>query len=122
MEEKLAAGLGEWEIAEFVHDDEVEPGYEVRKPPLFAATCFRLESIDEIDHVEEATACTVADQSAGERDGKVGLSRAGPADQNDIVLFGEEGPVASWRSSPSLAGVSVKSKSSSPWPAAAWRR
>ena len=49
MEEKLAAGLSEREIAEFVHDDEVEPGNEVGKPPLFAIVCFRLKPIDEID-------------------------------------------------------------------------
>lgn len=57
------------------------------------------------------------------------------ADQNDIVLLGEEGPVASCRTSPSLTGVSVKSKSSMSlasdsfatviwylWSVPAWRR
>ncbi len=34
MEEELPAGLGEWEVAELVHDDEVEPGDEVGQPPL----------------------------------------------------------------------------------------
>lgn len=61
MEEELTTGLGEWEIAELVHDDEVESGDEVGKPPLLSATCLRLEPIDEVDDVEEAAACAVAD-------------------------------------------------------------
>ena len=52
MEEELAAGLSEWEVAEFVHDDEVEPGDEVGQPPLLSATCLRLKPIDEVDDVE----------------------------------------------------------------------
>lgn len=92
VEEELAARLGKWEIAQFVHDDEVEPGDEVGQPSLFAATCLRLEPIDEVDDVEEAAACAIADQSTSKGDGQVRLSRAGSADQNDIVLLGEEGP------------------------------
>ena len=75
VEEKLAARLGKWEIAQFVHDDEVEPGDEVGQPSLFAATCLRLEPIDEVDDVEEAAACAIADQSTSKGDGQVRLSR-----------------------------------------------
>ena len=66
MEEKLAAGLSEREIAEFVHDDEVEPGNEVRKPPLFAIVCFRLKPIDEIDDIEEPAPCSVTGSVHGQ--------------------------------------------------------
>ena len=92
MEEELAARLGKWEIAQFVHDYEVEPGDEVGQSSLLTATCLRLEPIDEVDNVEEAASCSVADQGTCKRDGQVGLPRAGSADQNDIVLLGEEGP------------------------------
>ena len=61
MEEELAAGLSKWEIAQFVHDDEVESGDEVGQPPLLSAACLRFEPIDEVDDVEEASACAVAD-------------------------------------------------------------
>lgn len=54
MEEKLAAGLREGEIAKLVHHDEVEPGDEVGEPALFSIACFRLKPIDEIDDVVEA--------------------------------------------------------------------
>ncbi len=88
MEEELAARLGKWEIAQFVHDYEVEPGDEVGQSSLLTATCLRLEPIDEVDNVEEAASCSVADQGTCKRDGQVGLPRAGSADQNDIVLLG----------------------------------
>ena len=38
MEEQLAAGLGEREIAEFVEDDEVEPGQVIGEAALPAGT------------------------------------------------------------------------------------
>lgn len=60
MEEKLAAGLREREIAKLVHDDEVEPGNEVGQPALFALACFRLKPVDEIDDVVEAPTRAVA--------------------------------------------------------------
>ena len=66
MEEQLAAGLGEGEIAELVHNDEVEPGDEVSQPPLFAIARFRFEPIDEIDDVVEASARAVADAHASD--------------------------------------------------------
>src|SRR5690606_36665542 len=41
-------GLSKWEIAQFVHDDEVESGDEVGQPPLLSAACLRFEPIDEV--------------------------------------------------------------------------
>lgn len=92
MDEELATGLGEWEIAQFVQAGEVELGDEVGKSQLLAGTRFCIEPIDEIEDVEEATACSAADQGAGKPDGEVGFSCGGPSDQNDIVPLGEEGP------------------------------
>ncbi len=76
MEEKLAAGLGERKIAQFVHDDEVEPGDEVGKTALLTITRLRLKPIDEIDDVVEAPTRAVADQGAGKCDGQVRFSSA----------------------------------------------
>lgn len=48
MEEKLAGGLREREIAKLVHYDEVG------EPALLCIACFRLKPIDEVDDVVEA--------------------------------------------------------------------
>jgi hypothetical protein len=48
MEQQLAAGLGEWQIAEFVEDDEVESGQIVGKASLPASTSLGLEPVDEM--------------------------------------------------------------------------
>ena len=54
MEEQLAAGLGEGQIAEFVEYDEVEAGQIVGKPSLAARTGLGLEPVHQVDDVEEA--------------------------------------------------------------------
>ena len=64
MEEQLPASLGEGQIAEFIEDDEVEPGEVVGDPALFAATMLGLQAVDQIDNVVEAAARAVADQGA----------------------------------------------------------
>ena len=56
MEEQLSAGLGEGQIAEFIEDDEVEPGEIVGDAALLAAAVLGLEPVDQIDDVEEAAA------------------------------------------------------------------
>ena len=67
MEEQLAAGLGEGEVAEFVEHDEVEPGQVIGEPSLPAAAGFALQPVDEVDDGVETAACAAADASA--RDG-----------------------------------------------------
>jgi hypothetical protein len=49
MEEQLAAGLGKREIAEFVEDDEVEPGQVIGEAALPAGTGFTFQPINEVD-------------------------------------------------------------------------
>ncbi len=84
MEEQLAAGLGEGQVAELVEDDEVEAGEVIGDAALAAGTCLGFELVDEVDDVEEATAGAAAD--AGARDGNRGmrLARAGAADQTTL--------------------------------------
>ncbi len=86
MEEQLPAGLGEGEIAEFVEDDEVKPGKMIGNAALPAGTGLCLEPVDEVDDVEEAPACAVADEGTGNGDRQMRLAGA-------------------WRSSVILPGV-----------------
>src|SRR5580658_1724519 len=56
VEQRLPAGLREWEIAEFVEDHEVEAREIIGEPSLATRAALGLELIDEIDGGEEATA------------------------------------------------------------------
>lgn len=91
MEQELTASLGKWQIAEFVEDDEVETVEIVGRPPLLAAARFRFQPIDQIDDVEEAPACSVADQCTGNRDGEMALTGSRAADEDDVTLISDEG-------------------------------
>ena len=55
VEEQLAAGLSEGEIAEFVEDDEVHAGQIVGDASLATGARFGFETVDEINGGEEAT-------------------------------------------------------------------
>src|SRR3954452_24646336 len=90
MEQELPAGLSEGQIAEFVEDDEVHAGEVVGEPALAAGAGLGLEPVDEIDHVVEPAAGAAADAASGDRDGKMGLAGAGPADQHGVALLGDE--------------------------------
>src|SRR4051812_20798642 len=85
MEEKLAAGLGEGQIAEFVEDDEIEAGEVIGDAALPAGARLRLELVDEVDHVEEAAARAAADAGPGDRHREMRL--AGAADQHHVALM-----------------------------------
>jgi hypothetical protein len=56
VEQQLSADLGERQVAELIEDDEVEPGEEVSQPALTPSPAFGLETIDEVDGIEEASA------------------------------------------------------------------
>jgi hypothetical protein len=90
VEQELAAGLGERQIAEFVEDDEVHAGQVIGKPSLPRVAGFGLEPIDEIDHVVEPTAAAGSNATSGDGDCQVGFAGAGSADQNGIALVGDE--------------------------------
>jgi hypothetical protein len=46
VEQELAAGLGEGQIAEFVEDDEVYPGQMISEPTLSCVAGLGLEPVD----------------------------------------------------------------------------
>ena len=86
----MAAGLGEREIAEFIEDDDVEASEIVGDASLSAGSTFGLELIDEIDGGEEPSARSGADAAARDGDSQMRLACAGPADQDDVALLGDE--------------------------------
>ena len=52
MEPQLAAGLGKVQVAQFIQNQEVEPGDQVCGPALPLCAGFSIELVDEIDHIE----------------------------------------------------------------------
>src|SRR5438132_5803187 len=77
MEQELATGLGEGQIAEFVEDDEVHAGEMIGESALPTVAGLSLEPVDEIDHVVEPTAGAGADAASGDGDGEMRLAGAG---------------------------------------------
>jgi hypothetical protein len=57
MEQELAAGLSEGQIAEFVEDDEVHAGQMISETALARVAGLGLEPVDEIDNVIEPATC-----------------------------------------------------------------
>ena len=90
VEQELAAGLSEGQIAEFVEDDEVHAGQVIGDPTLPSVAGLGLEPVDEIDHVVEPAAGAGSDAASGDGDGKMGLAGAGSADQHGVALLGNE--------------------------------
>ena len=77
MEQQLAAGLGEGQIAELIHHNEVEAGEMIGDAALAAGAGLGLELVDQVDDVEEAAAGAAADAGACDGDGDVRLAGAG---------------------------------------------
>src|SRR5215831_4881038 len=89
MEQKLAPGLGERQIAEFVEDNEVHAGEVIGNAPLASCTGLGLEPIDEIHDVVKTSARPGANAASGDGDGKVGLAGAGSANQHGVALLSD---------------------------------
>jgi hypothetical protein len=90
MEQELAAGLGEGQIAEFIEDDEVHAGQMIGEPTLPCVAGFDLEAIDEIDHVVEPAAGAGSNAAASDGDREMAFARAGSAHEHGVALLGEE--------------------------------
>ena len=54
MEQQLATGLGEGEIAQLVQDQEVEPAEEIGRAALAIGAGLGVKLVDQVDGVEEA--------------------------------------------------------------------
>jgi len=90
VEQELAAGLCERQIAELVENDEVHTGQVISKSALPSIACFGFEPVDEIDHVVEPAAGTGSNATSPDRDRQMGLAGAGSTDQHSITLLGDE--------------------------------
>src|SRR5215470_11104030 len=91
MEQKLAAGLGEWEIAKLVEHDEVETGQVIGEPALPSGTSFALQSIDEVDDGIKAASRTAADAGSCDGNGEMAFTGAGATNQHGVALLTEKG-------------------------------
>jgi hypothetical protein len=90
VEQELAAGLGEREIAELVEDQEVEAGDQVRGPALSFGAGFGVELVHQVDDVEEPAPAAVSDTGTCDADREMGLASPGSADQHEVTLMVEE--------------------------------
>ncbi len=110
VEQELAAGLGEREIAELVEDQEVEAGDQVRGAALAFGAGFGVELVHQVDDIEEPAAAAVANAGACDAHSEMGLAGSSSADQHEIALVVEEvsgGEVADQRLV-DLGGLEVK--------------
>ena len=87
VEQQLAAGLREGQIAKFVEDDEVEAGHVIRQPSLLAATGLGLQPVHQINYVVEPTEGVISDERTGNCNDKVGLAGPGAANQDHAALL-----------------------------------
>src|SRR4029079_780170 len=90
VEQELAAGLGEGQIAEFVKNDEVHAGELFGDPTLPSVRVLDLGAVDEIDDVVEPATGAGADTASGDSNGQMSLAGSGPTDQNGVALLGDE--------------------------------
>ena len=77
VEQQLAAGLAERQIAQFVDDDEIVAQQVLGQATAAAGGLFLVELVDQIDQVEEAAPGPGADDRRGDANGEVGLAGAG---------------------------------------------
>ena len=85
MEQKLAAGLGERQVAELIEDDEIDAGELAGERAGLAVAALLLEAIDQIDDVEEPAAGPRADDVGGDGDRQMRLAGAG---RSSVILPG----------------------------------
>ena len=84
MEQKLAAGLGEGQIAQLVQDQEVEARDQISGSALPFCTGFGIQLVHRIDAIEEPPATATADAGAGNTDGEVGFAGSGVSVTRDM--------------------------------------
>jgi hypothetical protein len=93
MEQQLANGLGEGQIAEFIEQHDVEAAEIVGHASLLASLGLAFQLVDKINHIEEASAQPSPDAGAGDGNSQMGLARARAADQHGIALVGNKGAI-----------------------------
>lgn len=112
VEQELAAGLGEGQIAEFIEDDEVHARQVVGQPPLASAAALGLEPVEEVDHVVEPAAGAGSDAASGDGDGKMRLPVPVPPTSTALRCWAMKPPPARSCTSVWLIGVASNWKRS----------
>jgi hypothetical protein len=91
VEQQLAAGLTERQVAEFVDDDKIVTQQFFGQSASSTGGLFLLQLIDQVDQVEEAPPGAGADDRRGHGDAQMGFAGSGAADKDRIALGVEEG-------------------------------
>jgi hypothetical protein len=89
VEEELAAGLGERQVAELVEHHELEAEQPVAEPAGPTSPDLGFELVDQIDGVEEAGPGAGADALRRDRDRQMALASAG---RSSVILPGVRRP------------------------------
>ncbi len=71
MEQQLAAGLREGQIAGFIQDQEIETGYQIGCPALAFCAGFSIQFVYEINDVEEVASPPFSDICLGNAGGEM---------------------------------------------------
>ena len=90
VEQQLASGTGERQIAQFIEHDEFDAAELGRKCAGLADARLILKPRDQIDGVEVAATGAGAHDTGGNGDGQVGLAGSGAADQHDVASARQE--------------------------------
>src|SRR6202011_2066403 len=99
-------------IAEFVEDDEVDPGQMISEPTLSCVAGLGLEPVDELDHIVETAAGAGANAASRNGDGQVGLPVPVPPTSTALRCWAMKPPPARSLTSVWLIGVPSNWKSS----------
>ena len=81
VEQQLATGLAEWQVAEFIDDDEIVAQQLLGETSTASGGLLLFELVDQIDEVEEAAASPGADDRRGDADTEMGLAGVPTAKQ-----------------------------------------
>ena len=77
MEQQLPTGLAEWQVAEFIDDDEIVAQQLLGETSTASGGLLLFELVDQIDEVEEAAPGARSDDGCGYADAEMGLAGAG---------------------------------------------
>src|SRR5215469_13655766 len=113
MEEQLAAGLREGQVAEFVEHDEIHAGEVFGEPALSISAGFVLQAVDEVDDGVERPRAAPRMQARAMAMAKWLLPVPVPPTSTALRGSARKAPPARSRISLSLTGVPAKSKSKS---------
>ena len=90
MKQQLSAAAGKWKIAQLVEHHEPTAAQLIRQTAAFAVASFLFELVDQIQDVEESTACATSNPAANQRHRQMRLAGAGAANQNNVPALGQK--------------------------------